>query len=57
MRWRIALPVCALGRFRVSSNRIVKDQVVGDGVFGRVAYCTTHEASAVLFMAKVGGPI
>ncbi len=51
------LPVCAVRSFRVLSNRIFKDQVVVDDALGRVAYCTTYEASAVLFMAKVGGPI
>ncbi len=39
------------------STAHAKDQVVGDGIFGRVAYSTTHEVRAVLFMAKVGGPI
>ncbi len=51
------MSVCAFGSYRVLSNRIVKDHVVGNAALERVAFSTTQEVSTVVFMVKVGGLI
>ncbi len=53
LRYRSALT----SAFAFFLTELSKIKLLATAFLGRVTYSTTHEASAVLFMAKVAGPI